>query len=227
MDNDNTNSNSEHGKSRRGFVKKSSAIAGISVLPASNVWGTCNVSGVSGGSQMANSSCVVGNIHGGFWPNHWHQLTKDDPTEDDYQRLNIMLSGIWKNTLMPDGHTRKLVHYYPKVKALIESRGMDITGALSVPYHLNPYAVVRNTLIHGREKHLAALYLNHFFGFAEVEPHFTGHDGRKDLMEHVWNSYTVGDRDQVLAALQRSYVTKEISEQHLIDLLDANGIPIM
>lgn len=45
--------------SRRKFIKTSGAIAGITVIPSKSVWGACNASGVSGGSQALESVCQV------------------------------------------------------------------------------------------------------------------------------------------------------------------------
>lgn len=45
--------------SRRKFIKSSGAIAGITVIPSKSVWGACNASGVSGGSQALESVCQI------------------------------------------------------------------------------------------------------------------------------------------------------------------------
>lgn len=42
---------------RRKFIKSSGAIAGITVIPSKSVWGACNASGVSGGSQALEDVC--------------------------------------------------------------------------------------------------------------------------------------------------------------------------
>ena len=65
MDNKETNATPNTGSSRRNFIKKSTIAAGVSMIPASNVWGACNVTGVSGGSQSIMTNCVVPHFTGG------------------------------------------------------------------------------------------------------------------------------------------------------------------
>ena len=67
--------------SRRKFIKSSGAIAGITVIPSKSVWGACNASGVSGGSQALEDVCRVSgsespdNIStGGFTANSFNTL---------------------------------------------------------------------------------------------------------------------------------------------------------
>lgn len=42
---------------RRKFIKGTGVAAGVTLLPAKSVWGACNNSGVSGGSQALNTVC--------------------------------------------------------------------------------------------------------------------------------------------------------------------------
>jgi hypothetical protein len=45
--------------SRRKFIKATGAVAGVTIIPSKSVWGACNASGVSGGSQALENVCRV------------------------------------------------------------------------------------------------------------------------------------------------------------------------
>ena len=51
--------NNQDKNSRRKFIKASGAIAGVTIIPSKSVWGACNASGVSGGSQALEEVCRV------------------------------------------------------------------------------------------------------------------------------------------------------------------------
>lgn len=44
---------------RRKFIKTTGAVAGVTIIPSKSVWGACNASGVSGGSQALENVCRV------------------------------------------------------------------------------------------------------------------------------------------------------------------------
>ncbi|WP_334031628.1 hypothetical protein [Alteromonas sp. P256] len=85
--------------SRRKFIKSSGAIAGITVIPSKSVWGACNASGVSGGSQALEDVCRVSgsespdNIStGGFTANSF----------------NTLFTSINSGNKLPSGKARKM-----------------------------------------------------------------------------------------------------------------------
>lgn len=51
--------NQSNNNSRRKFIKATGAVAGVTVIPSKSVWGACNASGVSGGSQALENVCRV------------------------------------------------------------------------------------------------------------------------------------------------------------------------
>jgi hypothetical protein len=224
MDNNNTSNTTERNKARRGFVKKTSAIAGISILPASNVWGTCNVSGVSGGSQSINSSCTVRPFHGGRWPDFWKDLAQGHPTESQKERLTHMVMGVNKNSRF-NNHPRakKKDFYYGVVKDLLDKKRIDIAafGKHTPPLHINVGHTLRN--IHSQPakvKHLVTVYCNVLFGLAQVDHQFKGSDGLKAFLEHVWGSLHEGSEVHTLSVLTSSYgAPNKLTESDLRKLL--------
>lgn len=229
MDKKNTSITTEHGKARRGFVKKSSAIAGISILPASNVWGTCNVSGVSGGSQHVNATCTVRHFSGGYWPSFWEHFCQATPSADNLAKLAHMISGVSTTDTFSSTHMNKTEYYYPKVRQVLYKHSIDLPafGKNTPSLHLNVGdAMKRRTTIGAKKKHIAAVYINHLFGFATVEHHFSGNDGRHAFMEHIWGSYHEGNFWDTNETLKASYTSfAKISEESLKSILRSNGIP--
>ena len=84
--------------SRRKFIKTTGAIAGITVIPSKSVWGACNASGVSGGSQALEEVCGTNELNnlsnnsGGFSP----------------ESFNALLFSVNGNNQLPSGSARKM-----------------------------------------------------------------------------------------------------------------------
>ncbi|MEC8965485.1 MAG: hypothetical protein VX894_09195 [Pseudomonadota bacterium] len=51
--------NNQDNNGRRKFIKTTGAVAGVTIIPSRSVWGACNASGVSGGSQALENVCRV------------------------------------------------------------------------------------------------------------------------------------------------------------------------
>lgn len=85
--------------SRRKFIKSSGAIAGITVIPSKSVWGACNASGVSGGSQALEEVCGTNELNnlnnnaGGFSP----------------ESFNTLLTSVNSGNNLPSNDSRRMV----------------------------------------------------------------------------------------------------------------------
>lgn len=228
MDSKNTTKIDEQMKSRRGFIKKSSVVAGVSILPASNVWGTCNVSGVSGGSQTVNQTCVVNSFQGGYLPSHWQKLTQFSPSNDDCKALATMLSDVSPtDKFKTEPNALKMEGYYPYVRSMLDKHIIQIQGGGRIPpLNVNVGDTLRNrTLAPGKTKHIVAVYINAVFGFIKLEAQFTGQDGLGLFIEHIWGSLHEGSYSNTMSVLRSSYQgVSKMNENQLKNILRSNNV---
>jgi hypothetical protein len=223
MDNNETNTTPETGKSRRSFIKKSSIAAGITIIPASNVWGACNVSGVSGGSQTVNTTCLVAPFSGGRSPGTWKKFVEYSPSEQDIDRIATILSGVNKNATFISSGQKKTEFYYPILKAFIFSKTITIlgngTGQIRDKVINVGTAVANNS--EPLEKHIACTYLNGLFGMnSGLSAEFTGPDGNNLFIDHIWGSAEINGANSVKYALQQAYRGEiKITEQQFSFIL--------
>lgn len=214
MDSKNSNNIDDQAKSRRGFIKKSSIVAGISILPASNVWGTCNVSGVSGGSQTVNSTCVVPNLSGGLPLVQWHTLTKTTITETEKRALANVVSDLKFDDVYVSTSKNKAEDYYTRLNAVLQHRRMAVNGGGHFPdlRNLSFYEAIRSTDHH--ERVMGVLAANVAFGFTQREGQFAGPGGFKLLLDHVWGSLKIGPMGEV-SRLESQFTGGTITEGQL------------
>lgn len=222
MDNNESNTTPEAGKSRRSFIKKSSIAAGITIIPASNVWGACNVSGVSGGSQTVNTTCIVAAFSGGRSPNTWKKFVAHSPSQQDRNGIAAILSDVDEESLTISG-MRKTDFYYPSLKAFILSKTITIVGNGTNQIRnktINVGAAIANNS-DPLEKHIACTYLNGLFGMnSGLSLEFTGFDGNNLFIEHIWGSAEVDEFGLVVPALETAYQeNKTITEATLNSLV--------
>jgi len=192
-------------ESRRGFIKKTSIAAGVTILPASNVWGACNVSGVSGGSQSTTTTCVVHNFDGGRSPGTWSKLVQPHPSSTDIDRIATLWTGLNHNATFPSGG-KKTEYYYPRLKAFISSKTLLLGVGSGIPTtSINVSTALldnRNSL----KKHIACSYLNGLFGWnQDLQLEFTGRDGQGLFIEHVWGSAKIGSSRDTKVMLESAY----------------------
>lgn len=204
MEIENNNTDKKQGNGRRGFIKKASLAAGVSILPASNVWGTtCNASGVSGGSTSPTTSCSVTPYHGGHKHTSWRKFLKHSPKKHHRDAIASLVNGI----SLDDKHhnTRKVDYYYPRLKAFIESKSIHIVGAGRIPTKtISIHSAIKGS--NQLERDLACTYLNGLFGMNHGLRHeFTGNDGLGILVEHIWGSAHVGSLYQAQTAMTNSF----------------------
>lgn len=207
MDNNKTNTTPISGTSRRNFIKKSSIAAGVSMIPASNVWGACNVTGVSGGSQSITTNCVVPNFVGGRFPDKWKQFVQLTPSESDIQRVATILSDVNHNDKFSSSQQLKVEFYYPKLRAFINAQVIQIAGdgKLIANKIIQVGAAVADNS-RPLEKHMACTYLNGLFGMnSGLPPEFTGDDGNLLFMDHVWGAAEVNGDYAAKTALKNAY----------------------
>lgn len=104
---------------RRKFIKTTGAVAGVTIIPSKSVWGACNASGVSGGSQALENVCRVS--------------SQDDPATNvslggfpatDFNTLFTSLNN--NSTPIPDARARGVVG-----AMFTKSSWLDESGASS------------------------------------------------------------------------------------------------
>lgn len=228
MDENQKVTGSENQKSRRSFIKKTSVVAGISVLPVSNVWGACNVSGVSGGSQSTDTTCVVDHFSGGRPPGTWRTLINHNPSSDDVEAVAKIIRGVGKTAEFKVSKQLKVAYYYPLVATFITNKEIILAGGGDIPSaHFNVGAALNNysnsaDKVDQLKYHLAAVYLNGLFGWNVLPAEFSGSDGLELFIVHSWGSAFVGDASQVQSALSSSYNdnrNSRVSEAELVEIL--------
>lgn len=185
-------------KSKRFFIKKASVAAGIATLAPSSVWGACNASGISGGSQDTSSSCAMPTYLEGRNPDFWAKWLKDHPTGSDKNIVNWSVSDIHSDTEVFNAHNapndswignQKRYYYYHAVADVISHltftvKSRDTDGKEQIA-EINAYNAIKhapNTI----QAHLAAIYLNNLFGYSEVTFEYQTNQGISFLLDHYW-----------------------------------------
>jgi hypothetical protein len=214
--------------SRRGFIKKTSMVAGVSVLPASNVWGVCNVSGVSGGSLTTSQSCVVTQFSGGYQPSYWEKLAQYEPSSNDSKALaELLLDVSTTDRFDSNPQALKMEGYYPYVRAMLDKHIIQIQGGGRIPQlSINVGHTMRTrSTNNSKTKHLAAVYINCLFGFVNLEAQFSGKDGLALFIEHIWGSLHEGSYSNTMSVLRNSYKgINKLSENQLKAVLRNNHV---
>ncbi|MDC8830350.1 hypothetical protein [Alteromonas gilva] len=169
--------------SRREILKKSGAIAGVTIIPSRSVWGACNASGVSGGSKDAIESCTFrANELGGRSPGSWSKFLSEateapDPSDSpggrDETGLN-KIHGMFSNYYFPwnkkisDAERLALKKVYDSINNTIRTTTVDLggDGAIIPVGQLHLESALSNS--GGIAWHLASVYLNFKYGFVRL-----------------------------------------------------------
>lgn len=184
--------------SRREILKKSGAIAGVTIIPSRSVWGSCAASGVSGGSQDTVESCTVtaddlGGRSPGSWSKFLSEATKspdwsDDLDGRDEKGLN-KIHGMFHYYNYPwnkktKGHERlNLKKVYDAVNHTIRTTTINLGGnGDTVPHgQLNLESALSNS--GGLAWHLASVYLNFKYGFVQLPASYIN---AEEYMVDLW-----------------------------------------
>ena len=207
MDNEKTtglNQQKSADKSKRFFIKKASAAAGIATLAPTSVWGACNASGISGGSQDTNTSCAMPNYTEGRKANFWKKWLREHPTLQDKNIVKWSVIGIDSSTeeFSADDHPRpphdttigqeKRRYYYHRVADAIKNLAFHATsrdkdGQLVTIDIVAHKAIVNapNTI----QGYLSAIYLNRVFGYSNVSMEYQTECGFQLLLDHYFGMY--------------------------------------
>lgn len=226
MDNNKTenrgvNQVSEKGNSRRGFIKKTSMVAGISMLPASNVWGVCNVSGVSGGSQAVNQTCLIPSFFGGFSPSVWQQFVQVS-TPEEYASVMETISSIPSTETMENSDALKVEVYFEWIRDFLNNSTVVISSSneLLDPLNMNVGSIF-NAPANSKKKLVAAVVANYSLGFIESLPaQYTGPNGFMEFVEHIWGSLQVNGLDSE-AMINSSFIGNQVDEATLASKLSS------
>lgn len=221
MDSKNSSEIGEQRKSRRGFIKKSSVVAGIAILPASNVWGVCNTSGVSGGSQQVNATCTVPRLTGGLSVNQWRQLATGNVSVNERKALARVVSNIKFDDKFESADTYKAESYCTRLNAVLNRRHIKVDGNNLIPdlIRISIFNAINSSNHH--ESLMGAMGANLLLGYTVREGQFTGAGGAKLLLDHVWGSLKVGPmgEDRRLAS---QFTGGTITEAMLIFRIEQN-----
>lgn len=185
-------------KSKRFFIKKASVAAGIATLAPTSVWGACNASGISGGSQDTNSSCAMPKYLEGRDPYFWKKWLIEHPSASDKEIVDWAVTDIKSADERFDEHNapsrrwigeQKRYYYYHKVASTIEKvhftvRSRDTSGN-EIISDIDAYEAITGAT-DSIQAHLSAIYLNRLFGFSEVTFEYQTRQGFQLLLDHYY-----------------------------------------
>ncbi|WP_342807238.1 hypothetical protein [Alteromonas sp. M12] len=148
---------------RRNFLKKSATGAVIVSLPAKSVWGACSVSGALSGNLSTNTdrhTCSMPYLSGGRSPGNWKKYSNN--MHDTFNKLKDCKNRYGKNS---NEYKVMLSCFATEIEEVYDH-------TMNLPADLNPRVL---TVREGLESqgtgsnniyyHLAAVYLNTYFGF--------------------------------------------------------------
>jgi hypothetical protein len=228
MDNEKTtglNQQKSADKSKRFFIKKASAAAGIATLAPTSVWGACNASGISGGSQDTNTSCAMPDYNEGRNPEFWKKWLKEHPTDSDKRIVNWAVTDISSDTESFNSHNapnnywvgrQKRYYYYHKVADTIKKLEFDVKSrdkdGNEIVSTINVYHAISSASSDSIQAHLAAVYLNRLFGFSKVTYEYQTQQGFQMLLDHYYGmSMHVDSFNSDMVIRYRSIDTTESS----------------
>lgn len=146
---------------RRSFLKKSATGVVIASLPAKSVWGACSVSGALSGNLSTNTDrhdCTI-NLDGGRSPGNWMNYRQNIHDTFDVVAQAKRDYGNKSQT-------------YKDIKNLYRNAVKSVcSNVMVLPSELNPLSMtveqgLGSNGYHGNLYfHLAAVYLNAYFGF--------------------------------------------------------------
>ena len=145
--------------SRRKFLKKTSAGAIITTLPAQSVWGACTVSGALSGGSKEVGECVYIPLSGGRSPGFWRDLTTGSSLADAFPYLKA-----WHkvhNATRRDCEEAYLINVINQAKNTTIFIGNDPTTGSAISLNI----ATALTSPGGIAWNLAAVYLNFVFNF--------------------------------------------------------------
>ena len=208
--------------SRRKFIQKSGAVAGVTIIPSKSVWGMCNSSGVSGGSKDTSDACSVdysefGGRSGGSWGKFLTPATTDT-VNSSYDLEGRDSRGVGKihgmfseysdhkwNHLAPDNNDssykrnqkkkkiRELKKMYDKIQSVIaDTPDIDLGGTVGGEVPAAKLALSEALRGGGIARQLACVYLNLYFEFIERPISFIND---QQYMEHLWGLEHKGSVD--------------------------------
>ncbi|MDN4501805.1 hypothetical protein QX776_05305 [Alteromonadaceae bacterium BrNp21-10] len=161
-------------KTRRSFIKRSSAGFLISSLPAQSVWGACNASGISGGSRNISNTCYFPNVNGGLSPGFWEKfLDLENWNGNSFQSKFSFYSAASDDDIAKV--KCEIASYINSTTVRLSNGAGNIPSAL-----LNLGQALANP---GGIWNLAAFYLNAHYGFYTLPPEFSSAD---ELTQHMW-----------------------------------------
>lgn len=175
--------------SRRKFIKTTGAVAGITIIPTSSVWGACNATGISGGSKALDIVCEVPLIEGGWPPSTWEKLTKAAACNDMRKAKKKI------KTIFGDTSDTLLESYIAGMAAFLATENVEFgDGFTCESISFNLAQVLDREDTGGGKRHLAAMYLNIYFGVAEWDE--TLNPSAALVLEDFWGSMCVEYGDE-------------------------------
>ena len=124
---------------RRKFIKTTGAVAGVTIIPSKSVWGACNASGVSGGSQALENVCRVS--------------SQDDPEANvslggfpaaDFNTLFTSLNT--NSTPIPDAKARGVVGAMFTKSAWLDENGASAYGFIFPVFRYKGNREIKNLI---------------------------------------------------------------------------------
>ncbi|GGF65557.1 hypothetical protein [Alteromonas lipolytica] len=206
--------------SRRKFIKRTGAVAGVSIIPSKSVWGACNSSGVSGGSKDTSETCSVGFTEfggrsGGSWDKFLEEANPntinsnyslDERDDQGLKKIHGMFSNYsnhkW-NELEPkdndepwviDEKRRKIQdikRLYDDINdVIVNTPDIDLGGSEGGEIPAATLDLSEALQGGGIAKQLACVYMNLHFGFIQRPTSFLTN---QQYMEHLWGVHHKGN----------------------------------
>lgn len=183
--------------SRRKFIQKSGAVAGVTIIPSKSVWGMCNSSGVSGGSKDTSDSCsfIPSDLEGrspGTWTKFLAKRTAEADSsnqlhgrdEEGLKKIKGAFAQYPYNWNQANGPERFLLKkIYDEINDEIWSAAIVLsTGSDAIPAKTLVISAALSSN-GGIDWQLASVYLNLKFGFTSLPQPFLYIN---DYMAHLW-----------------------------------------
>ncbi|MFD3282864.1 hypothetical protein ACE41O_06990 [Alteromonas macleodii] len=177
--------NNQANNSRRKFIKTTGAVAGITVLPSTSVWGACNASGISGGSKVINVTCSVPEITGGWSPGTWKKLTKSSACSSHWKAKKKIkkIFGSHHSSSTLNSYVKGMAHFLSTTQVTFGD------GSTVEQISFNIAEVFDKDDTGDSKMDLAAMYLNIYFGLADWDKILNS--SAELLAEDFWGSMCV------------------------------------
>ncbi|MEH6473197.1 MAG: hypothetical protein V7752_18320 [Halopseudomonas sp.] len=183
-------------KSRRSFLQKASVGAAITTLPAASVWGgTCSDSAASSNSgSHVHTDCTFPLLSGGRSPGNWKNF--EDNIHDTFTAVGAVKDDSPPNANASQGNSSCSYAEYQAFKDCYIAQINIVMGHTITTFSTPTFPGITFTVADGLSSngtgmsnikfHLAAAYLNGYFGFYDGQLY-----NAAEIIEQIWAFYVI------------------------------------